>query len=91
MAKFELFYSNRGKQAFLRRSLQCFKNPNKVIPNTGRIRDEKEIKGYYITLDYIEKLIKEKATNFGFLHYDGEGRKRRYFLSEKYENILQEL
>ena len=38
------------------------KNPNKVISNTGRIRDEKEIKGYYIALDYIEKLIKEKAT-----------------------------
>lgn len=64
------------------------KNPNKVISNTGRIRDEKEIKEYYIALDYIEKLIKEKATNSGFLHYDGEGRKCRYFLSEKYENIL---
>lgn len=38
------------------------KNPNKVISNTGRIRDEKEIKGYYIALDYVEKLIKEKAT-----------------------------
>ena len=32
---------------------------NKVISNTGRVRDEKEIKGYYVALDYIEKL----ATN----------------------------
>ncbi len=33
----------------------------KVISNTGRIRDEKEIKGYYVALDYIEKLAKTKA------------------------------
>ena len=30
----------------------------KVVSNTGRIRDEKEIKGYYTALDYIEKLVK---------------------------------
>lgn len=34
---------------------------NKVISNTGRIRDEKEIKGYYIAFDYVEKLAKNKA------------------------------
>ena len=33
----------------------------KVISNTGRIRDEKEIKGYYTALDYIEKLVKSKS------------------------------
>ena len=33
----------------------------KVISNTGRIRDEKEIKGYYVALDYIEKLAKSKS------------------------------
>lgn len=32
----------------------------KVVSNTGRIRDEKEIKGYYVALDYIEKLAKTK-------------------------------
>lgn len=37
------------------------KRPNKVISNTGRIRDEKEIRGYYVALDYIEELSKEKA------------------------------
>ena len=34
---------------------------NKVISNTGRIRDEKEIRGYYAALDYIEKLAKNKS------------------------------
>lgn len=34
---------------------------NKVVSNTGRIRDEKEIKGYYVALDYIEKLAKTKV------------------------------
>lgn len=33
----------------------------KVVSNTGRIRDEKEIKGYYTALDYIEKLAKTNA------------------------------
>lgn len=33
----------------------------KVVSNTGRVRDEKEIKGYYVALDYIEKLAKNKA------------------------------
>ena len=33
----------------------------KVISNTGRVRDEKEIKGYYVALDYIEKLVKSKS------------------------------
>ena len=33
----------------------------KVISNTGRIRDEKEIKGYYIALDYVEKLGQTKS------------------------------
>ncbi len=33
----------------------------KVISNTGRVRDENEIKGYYVALDYIEKLAKTKA------------------------------
>ncbi len=33
----------------------------KVISNTGRVRDEKEIKGYYVALDYIEKLAKTKT------------------------------
>lgn len=31
-------------------------NSKKVISNTGRIRDEKEIKGYYAALDFVEKL-----------------------------------
>ena len=34
---------------------------NKVVSNTGRIRDEKEIRGYYTALDYIEKLAKNKS------------------------------
>ncbi len=34
---------------------------NKVISNTARIRDEKEIKGYYAALDYIEKLAKNNT------------------------------
>ena len=29
---------------------------NKVISNTGRIRDENEIRGYYAALDYIDLL-----------------------------------
>lgn len=33
----------------------------KVISNTGRIRDEKEIQGYYAALDYIEKLAKTQG------------------------------
>ena len=33
----------------------------KVVSNTGRVRDEKEIKSYYVALDYIEKLAKTKA------------------------------
>lgn len=33
----------------------------KVVSNTGRVRDEKEIKGYYVALDYIEKLAKTKS------------------------------
>lgn len=36
-------------------------NSKKVVSNTGRIRDEKEIKGYYAALDYIEKLVKTKS------------------------------
>ncbi len=36
-------------------------NKNKVVSNTGRIRDKKEIKGYYVALDYIEKLSKNKS------------------------------
>lgn len=44
----------------------------KVVSNTGRIRDEKEIKGYYIALDYIEKLAKTKAQiteeNIKYIH-----------------------
>ena len=51
-----------GNRLSLEEVYNVLKNPNKVIYNTGRIRDEKEIKGYYIALDYIEKLIKEKAT-----------------------------
>lgn len=51
-----------GNRLSLEEVYNVLKNPNKVISNTGRIRDEKEIKGYYIALDYIEKLIKEKAT-----------------------------
>lgn len=34
----------------------------KVISNTGRVRDEKEIKGYYVALDYIEKLAKSQSS-----------------------------
>ena len=34
---------------------------NKAISNTGRIRDEKEIRGYYAALDYIEKLANSKS------------------------------
>ncbi len=34
---------------------------NKVVSNTGRIRDEKEIRGYYTALDYIEKLVKSNT------------------------------
>ena len=34
------------------------------------------------------RLLVSEWVNSGFLHYDGEGCKRRYFLSEKYENIL---
>ena len=33
----------------------------KVVSITGRKRDEKEIKGYYVALDYIEKLAKSKS------------------------------
>lgn len=33
----------------------------KVVSNTGRVRDEKEIKGYYTALDYIEKLAKTNS------------------------------
>ena len=33
----------------------------KVVSNTGRVRDEREIKGYYVALDYIEKLAKTKS------------------------------
>lgn len=33
----------------------------KIISNTGRIRDEKEIKGYYAALDYIEKLAESNT------------------------------
>ena len=33
----------------------------KIVSNTGRVRDEKEIKGYYVALDYIEKLAKTKS------------------------------
>lgn len=34
------------------------------------------------------RLLVSEWVKSSFLHYDGEGRKRRYFLSEKYENIL---
>ena len=34
----------------------------KSFSNTGRVRDEKEIKGYYAALDYIEKLAKTKSS-----------------------------
>ena len=34
----------------------------KIVSNTGRVRDEKEIKGYYVALDYIEKIAKTKST-----------------------------
>ena len=34
------------------------------------------------------RLLVLEWVNSGFLHYDGEGRKRKYFLNEKYENIL---
>ena len=37
------------------------KNKNKVVSNTGRVRDEKEIKGYYVAIDYIEKLAKTNS------------------------------
>ena len=33
----------------------------KIVSNSGRVRDEKEIKGYYTALDYIEKLAKNKS------------------------------
>ena len=33
----------------------------KVVSNTGRVRDEKEIKGYYVALDYVEKLAKSNS------------------------------
>ncbi len=33
----------------------------KVVSNTGRIRDEREIKGYYVAIDYVEKLAKSKS------------------------------
>ncbi len=33
----------------------------KVVSNAGRVRDEREIKGYYVALDYIEKLAKTKS------------------------------
>lgn len=36
-------------------------NKNKIVSNTGRIRDEKEIRGYYTALDYIEKLVKSNT------------------------------
>lgn len=34
----------------------------KVVSNTGRVRDEKEIKGYYVALDYVEKLAKSNSS-----------------------------
>lgn len=34
----------------------------KVASNTGRVRDEKEIKGYYVALDYVEKLAKSNSS-----------------------------
>lgn len=44
----------------------------KVVSNTGRVRDEKEIKGYYAALDYIEKLAKTKSPitedNIKYIH-----------------------
>ncbi len=44
----------------------------KVVSNTGRIRDEKEIKGYYTALDYIEKLAKTNVQiteeNIKYIH-----------------------
>ncbi len=42
----------------------------KVVSNTGRVRDEKEIKGYYVALDYIEKLAKNKSpiTEYNIKH-----------------------
>lgn len=45
---------------------------NHKVSNTGRIRDEKEIKGYYAALDYVEKLIKDKSVltedNIKYIH-----------------------
>lgn len=44
----------------------------KVVSNTGRVRDEKEIKGYYAALDYIEKLAKTNSPisedNIKYIH-----------------------
>ena len=34
----------------------------KAVSNTGRVRDEKEIKGYYVALDYVEKLAKSNSS-----------------------------
>ena len=44
----------------------------KVVSNTGRVRDEKEIKGYYVAFDYIEELAKNKSpiteNNIKYIH-----------------------
>lgn len=79
-----------------KRDLELFEGCEQIVPLFSKMQTAGgmqkvncvDVTEFFKFAPRTARLLVSEWVKSSFLHYDGEGRKRRYFLSEKYENIL---
>lgn len=79
-----------------KRDLELFEGCEQIVPLFSKMQTAGgmqkvncvDVTEFFKFAPRTARLLVSEWVKSSFLHYDGEGRKCRYFLSEKYENIL---